>query len=99
MLVFYFFGAIWAPPNGPKRNHKGTQRSSSGGTYGPMSKFKNKPLTKLLGPFFKEKWSKTTRNRFLGCFLFHFEAIWASSNGPKKVFQGPQVDKTYGRMS
>jgi hypothetical protein len=31
--------------------------------YGPMSKHKNKPVTKSLGSFFQEKWSKTTRKQ------------------------------------
>jgi hypothetical protein len=33
---------------GPKKVLKGSQ---VGGTYGPMSKLKNKPLSELLGPF------------------------------------------------
>tara|TARA_B110001454_G_scaffold175630_1_gene167436 strand:+ start:937 stop:1188 length:252 start_codon:yes stop_codon:yes gene_type:complete len=32
-----------------------------GGKFGPIPKLKDKPLTKLLGPFFYGKWSKTTR--------------------------------------
>jgi hypothetical protein len=49
--VFFIFSiwAIWAPPNGPKKVPEGQQ---VGETYGPMSELKNKPLTKLLGPFF-----------------------------------------------
>jgi hypothetical protein len=47
--VFSILGAIWVPQNGPKKVLKGLQ---VGWTYGPMSKLKNKPLTKLLGPFF-----------------------------------------------
>jgi hypothetical protein len=45
---FLHFGAIWAPLNGPKKVPKNPQ---VGGGYGPMSKLKNKPLAKLLGPF------------------------------------------------
>jgi hypothetical protein len=47
-----FFGAIWGflgTPDGLKKVDKGPQ---VGGIYGPMSKLKNKPLTKSLGPFF-----------------------------------------------
>jgi hypothetical protein len=40
---------IWAPPNGPKKVHKGPQVDRM---YVPMSKLENKPLTKSLGPFF-----------------------------------------------
>jgi hypothetical protein len=29
-----------------------------------MYKLENKPLTKSIGPFFKEKWSKTTAKQF-----------------------------------
>jgi hypothetical protein len=43
------FLAVWATPNGPRKVHKGPQ---VGGMYGLMSKNKNKPLTKALGPFF-----------------------------------------------
>jgi hypothetical protein len=32
-----------------------------GGKFGPIPKLKNKPLTKLLSPFFQEKLSETTR--------------------------------------
>jgi hypothetical protein len=47
--VFFHFGAIWAPPEGAKKELKGLQVI---GRYGPMSNQKNKPLTKLLVPFF-----------------------------------------------
>jgi hypothetical protein len=46
---FFILGPFWAPPNGPKKVPEGPQVS---GMYGPMSELKNKPLTKLLGPFF-----------------------------------------------
>ena len=67
MLFFFHFGAIWAPPNGPKKVLKDLQVE---GTYGPMSKLKNKPLTKLFGPFFKEKWSETIRKQVFMLFFF-----------------------------
>jgi hypothetical protein len=47
--IYAYFGAIWAPPNGPKKGLKGWQE---GRMYGPMSNLKDKPLTKLLGLFF-----------------------------------------------
>jgi hypothetical protein len=47
--VFFHFGAVWAPPTGPKKIPKGLQVDK---TCGPMSKLENKPLTKLLSPFF-----------------------------------------------
>jgi hypothetical protein len=85
--VFYHFGAIWAPPNGPKKERKGPQ---VGGMYDPMSKHKNKPL------FLREKWSKTTRKQFYYAVFSHFGVIWASSNGSKRVLKGLQVDRMYG---
>jgi hypothetical protein len=47
MLGFFllYFGAIWAPSNGPKKAPKGPQ---VGETNGLMSEFKNKPQTKLV---------------------------------------------------
>jgi hypothetical protein len=57
---------VRARPNGNKRELKGPQ---FGGMYGPMSNLENKPLTKSLGPFFQEKWLKTTREYFV-CGLF-----------------------------
>jgi hypothetical protein len=63
--VFSHFGAIWAPPDGPKKVLKGPQ---VGGRFGPMSKLRNMPVTKLLGPFFWEKWSKTTKTGFYAVF-------------------------------
>jgi hypothetical protein len=45
-FFLYSFFAVWAPPNGPRKVHKGPQ---VGGVYGRMSKNENKPLTKALG--------------------------------------------------
>jgi hypothetical protein len=42
------FWGIWAASNGPKMVDRGPQ---VGGMYVLMSKFENKPLTKLLGLF------------------------------------------------
>jgi hypothetical protein len=47
--VFLNLGLFWAPPNGPQKMLKGLQVDKM---YGSMSKLANKPLTKLLGPFF-----------------------------------------------
>jgi len=57
-FVLMLFLAIWALSNGPKKVLRGLQ---VGGMYGPISELENRPLTKSLGPFFQEKWSKTTR--------------------------------------
>jgi hypothetical protein len=37
MLFLIHFGAIWAPPNGPKKVREGPQMTK---TYGPMSALK-----------------------------------------------------------
>jgi hypothetical protein len=94
--LFYHFGAIWEAPNGPKKVLKGPQ---VGGMYDPMSKLKNKPLTKSIGPFLQEKWSKTTRKQFFYAVFGHFGAIWASPSGSKKVHKALQVDWMYSPMS
>jgi hypothetical protein len=65
-----------------------------------MSKLKNKPLTKLFGPFFKEKWSETIRKQvFMLFFFLHFGAVGAPSNEPKKVLKGLQVGKIWPNVS
>jgi hypothetical protein len=58
IVYFMPFLAIWAHPNGQKKVLRGPQ---VGGMYGSMSELEKRPLTKLLDPFFLEKWSKTTR--------------------------------------
>jgi hypothetical protein len=40
IVYFMLFLAIWAPPNGPKKVHKGPQ---VGGMYGTMSELENRP--------------------------------------------------------
>jgi hypothetical protein len=67
--------------------------------YGPMSKLKNKPLTKSLSPFFKNKWSKTTRKHVFHVIFGRFRDIWAPSNGLNEVDKGPQLSRMYGPMS
>jgi hypothetical protein len=42
------FWGIWAPPNGPKKVHKGPRL---GEMYLPVSKLENKPLTKSIARF------------------------------------------------
>jgi hypothetical protein len=95
-MFFFHFGAIWAPPNEPKKILKNLQ---VGKTYGPMSELENKPLTKLIGPFFQEKLSETTSKKGFYAVFSHVGAIWALPNGPKKVPEGLQVGRTYGLMS
>jgi hypothetical protein len=46
--VFTLFFVILGNPNGPKKACKGPQLDRM---YGPMSKFKDKPLTRSLGLF------------------------------------------------
>jgi hypothetical protein len=67
--------------------------------YDPMSKIKNKPLTKSLDPLFWEEWSKQLEDCFLCCFFLSIVAIWATPNQPKKIPKGLQVGKMYGAMS
>jgi hypothetical protein len=43
--------------------------------YSPMSKLKNKPQTKPLGPLFEEIWSITTRNTGFYAIFGYFGAI------------------------
>jgi hypothetical protein len=96
--VFFHVGAIWAPRNGTKKVLKGLH---VGRTYGPMCKLKNKPLTKFLGLFFKEKRSETTRKQvfMLGFFSLHFGAILVPLNGSKKVPKHLLVGGMYGPLS
>jgi hypothetical protein len=58
--VFCNLGNIWAPPNVPKKVHKGLQMS---GLYGLMSNLENNPLNKSLGLFFQKKRPKTNRKQ------------------------------------
>jgi hypothetical protein len=70
LLYLFPFGANWEPLNGPKKVHKDPQ---VGGMYVPMSWFENKPKTKSLGAFFKEKWFKTTKKQaFKQVFMLFF---------------------------
>jgi len=48
-ICFTLFLAFWAPPNGPK---KVPNTGLVGRMNGPMSKLRNKPLTKSFGPLF-----------------------------------------------
>jgi hypothetical protein len=59
-----------------------------------MSMLKNKPLTKLLGQFFWEKLSETTKEQVFMLFLFW--GIWAPPNGSKKVPKGLRLSKMFG---
>jgi hypothetical protein len=69
-----------------------------GRKYGIMSKLKNKPLMKLSGSYFKDKWAETTRNQVFMLFFFHVGANLAPPNGHKKVLKGLHVGTTYGPM-
>jgi hypothetical protein len=67
--------------------------------YDPMSKHKNKLLTKSLGPFLQEKWYKITRKQVFHAVFGHLGAIWASPRGSKKVHKALLVDWMYGPIS
>jgi hypothetical protein len=87
-LAYDFFGAIWAPPSRPRKVNKGQQ---IGGMYGSMSKLDDKPLTKSLGPFFKKKWSETTRKLFFYatlCFSGPFGHPKSTQKGPQRSLSG-----------
>jgi hypothetical protein len=81
------FGTIWAPQNGPKNVPKGPQVSW---TYGPMSERKNKPLTKLLGPFLLEKLSETTSYQVFMLF-FSFLGHLGTLKWTQKGTQMPAI--------
>jgi hypothetical protein len=92
--VLGHFQAICTPSNGPKRIQTGPQL---GGTYGPMSKLKKKPLTKSLGPFFRRNGPKQSEVRF-------FMLFWAISGllrhpqlDPKKYRKPALVGRIYGQ--
>jgi hypothetical protein len=83
-LCFFYFGAIWTPPNGSKKIPKGLQ---VGKTYGPIFKLENKPLKKLSGPFLLEKLSKTTRKQV---FMLFF-SFWGHLGTSKRTQKGTQM--------
>jgi hypothetical protein len=56
-----------------------------GGTYDPMFKLKNMPLTKSFGPFFKEKWSETTRKQVFMLFFFFILGPFGHPQMKKKI--------------
>jgi hypothetical protein len=85
-MLFFHFVTICSPLNGPKMVPNGLQ---VGKMYRPMSKLKNKPLTKSYGPFCKEKWSKTARKHVFYAVFGQVGAIRAPPNGSKKVDKGP----------
>jgi hypothetical protein len=64
-----------------------------------LSKLENKPLTKLLGPFFQENCLKQPENKYFMLVFFYFGVTQAPPNRPKKVPKGLQVGRTYGPMS
>jgi hypothetical protein len=78
ILFSFHLGANWAPLNDPRKVNKGLQ---VGKMYGPIAKLTNKPITKSLGPFFKEKWSVTTKKQLIILYIFfHFGAICTPPN-------------------
>ena len=90
---FILFWGSWAPQKDPKT----CTRTGKWAEYMSQSlKLEYRPLTKSIGPFLQEKWSKSTRNYF---FFMLFWGFWAPPNGPKKVHKGPRVDRMYGLVS
>jgi hypothetical protein len=90
MLFFSFWGHLGTPKKVPKC-------PKLGGRYGPMSKLKNNPLTKLLGSFFREKLSKTTKKQFLCCFFLHLGGHFGHPQLDRKRYR--KVRKWVGRMA
>jgi hypothetical protein len=91
MFSVLFWG-IWVSPIGLKKVHTDSQ---VGGMYVSVSLLKNGPLTKLIGPFLRKKWSKTARK---WVFML-FWGIWAPPKGPIEVLKGLQVGGMYVPMS
>jgi hypothetical protein len=79
VFVFGHLGAIWAPANRLKKEDKSPLL---GGMYSPMSKLKNKPLTKSLSPLSMEKWFKTTGKTV---FLWWLFSLWGHFGTPKRT--------------
>jgi hypothetical protein len=52
-----------------------------------MSKLENKPLIKLLGPFFQEKLSETIRKQLFMLFVFPFWGYLGTPNWTRKGTQ------------
>jgi hypothetical protein len=90
------FSRFWASPNRQEKVDNGFQ---VGRMYGPTFKLESKPLTKSLGPFFKEKCSKTTKKHVFYSIFGYTGSIWAPPHGPKKVDEGIQVSRMYNPMS
>jgi hypothetical protein len=44
--------------------------------YDPISKLKNMPVTKSLGPLSYKKWFETIKKEFFYAVFSHFGAIW-----------------------
>jgi hypothetical protein len=55
-----------------------------GRKYGPISKFKNKPLTKLSGSYYEEKWSKTTTKQVFKLLFSMLGPFGHPKNDPKR---------------
>jgi hypothetical protein len=55
-----------------------------GRKYGSISKFKNKPLTKLSGSYYEEKWSETPTKQVFKLFFFHVGAFGHPEMDPKR---------------
>jgi hypothetical protein len=94
MLFFCHFEAIRAPPNGPKMVDKNPQVISM---YNLMTKLKNESLAKLLGPFFLEKWSKTTRKQVFMLFLVILEPFGHPQTDSKRYAKAKKWARCMGQ--
>jgi hypothetical protein len=77
ILNYILLLTIFGPFRHPKMDQKEFKGPQVGGMYGPMSKYEDKPLNKLLGPLLLERWSETTLvlYDFYVFYVFGFFAI------------------------
>jgi hypothetical protein len=98
MLFLAVLEPFGHPQMDPKRYSK-VKGLQLGGMYSSMSKLRNRPLTKSLGPLFCPKWSKwcpkQPENKFLMLFMAIMELFWA----PKEIHTGPHTNRMFGPMS
>jgi hypothetical protein len=85
MLFFFHFGAIWAPPNGPKRVPEGPQ---VGGAYGLMSVIKNQSPTKLFVCRIRCYGSEHCQKKCFSTFFCHFWAQMSDYSGLRGTYMG-----------
>jgi hypothetical protein len=92
---YWFYPVLWHLGTRPQWTQKVHTDPQVGQMYLPVSEFKNGHLTKSVGLYIWEKWSKTAQK---WVFILVW-GIWACPIGPKKVLEGPQVGGMYVPMS